>query len=240
MFLGKCDAVHVRTNFLEWCAPRLVPSSTNAEDNVFSMSIATEKPALAAPSAEPAPEHYARLLEGMARAVATKGYADTTIADIVREAAVSRRTFYEHFTTKSECLIALYEAASKLALRAVSEAFDPAQPWHAQVERAITAYFDYLAQDPALLRTLFVEILGLGMPGLAARRRVNGEIAGFIQAAINSGPAAHLTSEMAMTVVGGINELVLQAIEQDRVGELGQLVPPATRLVRAVAAESAR
>jgi AcrR family transcriptional regulator len=239
MFLGKCDAVHIRTNFLEWCAPRLVPSSTNAEDNVFSMSIAT-KPAPDAASAEPAHEHYARLLEGMARAVAAKGYADTTIADIVREAAVSRRTFYEHFTTKSECLIALYEAASKLALRAVSEAFDPAQPWHAQVERAITAYFDYLAQDPALLRTLFVEILGLGMPGLAARRRVNGEIAGFIQAAINSGPAAHLTSEMAMTVVGGINELVLQAIEQDRVGELGQLVPPATRLVRAVAAESAR
>ncbi|CAN7391027.1 TetR/AcrR family transcriptional regulator [Variovorax paradoxus] len=204
------------------------------------MSIATEKPALEAASAEPAHEHYARLLEGMARAVAAKGYADTTIADIVREAAVSRRTFYEHFTTKSECLIALYEAASKLALRAVSEAFDPAQPWHAQVERAITAYFDYLAQDPPLLRTLFVEILGLGMPGLAARRRVNGEIAGFIQAAINGGPAAHLTSEMAMTVVGGINELVLQAIEQDRVGELGQLVPPATRLVRAVAAESAR
>ncbi|CAN7251314.1 TetR/AcrR family transcriptional regulator [Variovorax paradoxus] len=203
------------------------------------MSIAT-KPAPDAAPAEPAHEHYARLLEGMARAVATKGYADTTIADIVREAAVSRRTFYEHFTTKSECLIALYEAASKLALRAVSEAFDPAQPWHAQVERAITAYFDYLAQDPALLRTLFVEILGLGMPGLAARRRVNGEIAGFIQAAINNGPAAHLTSEMAMTVVGGINELVLQAIEQDRVGELGQLVPPATRLVRAVAAESAR
>jgi len=40
--------------------------------------------------------------------------------------------------------------------------------------------------------------------------------------------------------VGGINELVLQAIEEDRAGALTQLVPPATRLVRAVAAESAR
>ncbi|MEJ1169237.1 TetR/AcrR family transcriptional regulator [Variovorax sp. CCNWLW235] len=211
------------------------------------MSIATEKPALAGPSGEPVHEHYSRLLEGMARAVAAKGYAETTIADIVREAAVSRRTFYEHFTTKSECLIALYEAASKLALRAVSEAFDPAHPWHAQVERAMTAYFDYLAQDPVLLRTLFIEILGLGMPGLAARRRVNDEIASFIQLAINGssgnahgGPAAHLTSEMAMTVVGGINELVLQSIEQNRAGDLSQLVAPATRLVRAVAAESFR
>ena len=190
-------------------------------------------------------EHYARLLQGMAHAVAAKGYADTTIADIVREAAVSRRTFYEHFSTKTECLIALYETASRLALQAVSEAFDPAQPWHAQVEQAMTAYFDYLAQDPVLLRTLFVEILGLGTPGLAARRRVNDEIANFIQVAINSSdmdgcPAAHLTSQMAMTVVGGINELVLQAIEQNRAGDLRELVAPATRLVRAVAAESQR
>jgi AcrR family transcriptional regulator len=208
------------------------------------MSEAAEALARATPSGEMAHEHYSRLLEGMARAVAAKGYADTTIADIVREAGVSRRTFYEHFTTKAECLVSLYEAASKLALRAVAEAFDPAQPWHQQVEQAMTAYLDYLAQDPVLLRTLFVEILGLGMPGLAARRRVNGEIASFIQAAINNsssdtlGPAAHLTSEMAMTVVGGVNELVLQAIEEDRVGDLRQLVSPATRLVRAVAAES--
>ena len=60
--------------------------------------------------------HYSRLLEGMAHAVAAKGYAETTIADIVAEASVSRRTFYEHFTTKAECLIALYEAASHNAL----------------------------------------------------------------------------------------------------------------------------
>jgi AcrR family transcriptional regulator len=209
------------------------------------MSETIEKAAPSKSAEGPESEHYKRLLQGMAHAVAAKGYAETTIADIVREAAVSRRTFYEHFSTKTECLIALYETASRLALQAVSEAFDPVQPWHAQVEQAMTAYFDYLAQDPVLLRTLFVEILGLGMPGLVVRRRVNDEIANFIQVAINSsdsadGPAVHLTSEMAMTVVGGINELVLQAIEQDRAGDLRELVAPATRLVRAVAAESQR
>ncbi|BEP42925.1 TetR/AcrR family transcriptional regulator [Variovorax sp. V15] len=211
------------------------------------MSETIEKSAPSKSAEGPGSEHYARLLQGMAHAVAAKGYAETTIADIVREAAVSRRTFYEHFSTKTECLIALYETASRLALQTVSEAFDPAQPWHAQVEQAMTAYFDYLAQDPVLLRTLFVEILGLSLPGLAVRRRVNDEIANFIQTAINTssdgntdGPAVHLTSEMAMTVVGGINELVLQAIEQNRAGDLRDLVEPATRLVRAVAAESRR
>ncbi len=52
----------------------------------------------------PVPEHRSRLLEGMAVAVAQKGYAAVTIADIVREASVSRRTFYEHFGSKAECL----------------------------------------------------------------------------------------------------------------------------------------
>jgi AcrR family transcriptional regulator len=79
--------------------------------------------------AEPDPflEHAPqRLLEGMAHAVADKGYADTTIADIVREAGVSRRTFYEHFAGKAECLVALYEAASHNALKVLRDAIDPA------------------------------------------------------------------------------------------------------------------
>jgi len=179
--------------------------------------------------------HHGRLLEGMARAVAAKGYADTTIADIVREAAVSRRSFYEHFATKADCLIALYEAASAQALAVLSAAVDPAQPWQAQVEDAVTAYLDVLSQDPILLRTLFVEVLGLGLPGLAVRRRVNREIAGFIQLATAGAGGTQLTQDMAMTVVGGINELILQAIEEDRGDDLRTLVEPATRLIRAVA-----
>lgn len=174
-------------------------------------------------------EHRSRLMEGMAHAVAAKGYADTTIADIVREASVSRRTFYEHFQTKSDCLIALYEAASRNALKVLRDAIDPTHGWQTQVERALTAYLGCMASNPILMRTLFIEILGLGTPGLAARRRVNQEIADFMLGAIEGG----LTPQMAMAVVGGINELVLQYIEQDRVAQLGELVAPASALVRA-------
>jgi len=182
------------------------------------------------------PEHRSRLLEGMAHAVAQKGYAATTIADIVREASVSRRTFYEHFAGKAECLVALYEAASHNALKVLRAAIDPAHPWQTQVERALAAYFDSLAANPVLLRTLYIEILGLGPEGLAARRRVNHEIAAFMLEVVNGSAKAvrPLAPWMAMAVVGGINELVLECIEQDRVGRLGELVGPAAELVRAV------
>lgn len=172
----------------------------------------------------------------MAVAVASRGYGDTTIADIVREAAVSRRTFYEHFGTKADCLIALFEAASLRALRVLREALDPAQPWQLQAERVLAAYFESMAQNPVLLRTLYIEILGLGAPGLAARRRVNLAIGDFILQVVN-GPTTttpRLSPALAQAVVGGINELVLQLVEQGRGAELVELVAPASALVKAV------
>lgn len=180
-------------------------------------------------------QHRSRLLQGMAHAVARKGYADTTIADIVREASVSRRTFYEHFATKADCLVALYEAASHNALKVLREAIDPAHDWEQKVERALSAYLGCMAANPVLLRTLFVEILGLGAQGLAARRRVNQEVAEYMLAVVNGGhPTTRLTPELAMAVVGGIHELVLQAIEQGEVEQLEQLTPTAASLVKAV------
>ncbi|HYF40864.1 MAG TPA: TetR/AcrR family transcriptional regulator [Ramlibacter sp.] len=184
----------------------------------------------------PIHEHRSRLLEGMAHAVAAKGYADTTIADIVREASVSRRTFYEHFTSKAECLIALYEAASHNALKVLQGAIDPAQPWQAQVEGALTAYLGCMAANPVLMRTLYIEILGLGAPGLAARRRVNQEIADFMLRVVNGAQGKGtppLSRQMAMAVVGGINELVLEYLEQDKLDRLAELAVPAGALVRA-------
>jgi AcrR family transcriptional regulator len=186
-------------------------------------------------------EHRHRLLQGMAKAVADKGYAGTTIADIVREAAVSRRTFYEHFSTQAECLVALYDAASHQALKVLQDAIDPGLPWQVQIEGAMRAYFGCLALSPVLMRTLFVDIIALGEPGLAARRRVSQEIAAFIQqvaARPSSGAHAPFTPALALAVVGGIHELVLQAIEEGRVHDLEPLVAPTCDLVRAVALRS--
>lgn len=180
-------------------------------------------------------EHYTRLLGGMAAAVAAKGYAETTVADIVREAAVSRRTFYEHFSTKAECLIALYKAGSARALTVLSEAVDPEQPWRTQVEPSIAAYLGYRSQAPALLGMLFVEILGMGPAGLAARHEVNLQIAHWIQTSTLEEGQPPLSIDLAMTVIGGINELVLQAIQQGRSDDLRPLVAPVTEMVLAVA-----
>lgn len=197
----------------------------------------TAKPPLAAidPSRH---EHRRRLLDAMATACASKGFAATTIADLATDARVSKRTFYEHFDSKTDCFIALYEFASARALSVLKEHVDASRDWHEQVEQALSAYFQALAVNPILLRTLFVEILGLGDEGLAARRRVNRQLADFIIAVARHCPGADtastLTDSDATGLVGALNELILQAIEEDRVDRLGELIAPSARLVRMV------
>lgn len=208
--------------------------------NFFPCPIAWFAMTMESPDGSRGTEHRKRLLEGLAHSVAGKGYAETTIADIVREAGVSRRTFYEHFDSKSEALIALYENASRHSLRVLEDSLDPAVDWAAQAQRVLEAYLASLAQNPTLLRTLFIEILALGPQGLLARRRANDGIADFLLSVINARRRpAPLSRPMALAVIGGIHELVLHCIERDQLVELQRLAAPAADLLRAVAADSA-
>jgi len=195
-----------------------------------------------APSAKGhVPTHRGRLLSAMAQALEEQGYPLITIAEVVRLAGVSRRTFYEHFDGKQACFEALYRAASDSALRRLREAIDPAQPWHAQLERALGDYLAHLACGPQLLRSLFVDVHHLGSDGAALRRETMTRLAEFMCETINRQQTAQertdqlLSTELSMAAVGAINELVLMAIERDEAAQLALLTPVAVDIVRALA-----
>ena len=181
------------------------------------------------------PGHRTRLLQAMAAVAATKGFADITIADLVREAGVSKRTFYEHFDTKEACFLALFQAASDAALRALTNTLVPERPWQAQMEQALRTYFSHLAAAPGLVRTLFVVILQLGPQGMRVRRDVMNQLANFLLSmSAEGGAGSGLTPAMALAAVGAMNELILQAIELDRVADLTSITADAAAVVRSL------
>jgi AcrR family transcriptional regulator len=173
-------------------------------------------------------------MDGMAAAFAKRSYADTTIADIVRHAGVSKRTFYEHFDSKEECLLALYVAASERVLGAIEEAVESAGTLDGQIAGATRAYLARMQAHPQLMRTLLIEILATGPSGLAVRRDIHQRYAALLRRLV-SRPGKPLPAPMASAVVGGINELILQAVLDDRIDRLLDLARPAANLVRAVA-----
>lgn len=187
-----------------------------------------------------------RLVEGLAAAIAEKGYAQTTIADIVRHARVSKRTFYEHFTDKETCFLAGYVALSEETLRIIAGAAAVEGTWEERVHAAVRAYLEALESKPELTRTYLLEIHAAGPRALEARRRVHRRFAeqmrSLVDAAREQQPALRPLSEaMATALVGGINELVLVAAEGKKPARLGELTETAADLVIAVVtAPSAR
>src|SRR3954451_5288435 len=90
----------------------------------------------------------ARLLDAMTRVVVRKGYARTTVADVVEVAGVSRRTFYEQFVDKEACFLAAYETCSTVVMNDMAEAVRavPTAGWRARLHCALETYTQALSE----------------------------------------------------------------------------------------------
>jgi AcrR family transcriptional regulator len=180
-------------------------------------------------------EYRGRLLAAALEGIGDVGWPDLTIAEIVRRARVSKRTFYEHFATQEACLLALYESVSSHVLDELDAAVERVPPGEGRVEAGATFYLTRLQKRPRVVRTLALEILHLGSAGLAIRRRVMRRFAVFVQREINATcRRPRISLAVAMAIVGGINELTLEAFEEDRIDRLSELVGPIVEVVRGV------
>lgn len=109
-----------------------------------------------------------RLLEAAIRVVARKGYAATTVADLTKEAGISRTTFYEMFDDKEVCFLAAYDAAVEALLRRVTAAFEAEEGWPRRTRAGLEALLETLAEEPELAR---LALVGVAAAGPAAQRR---------------------------------------------------------------------
>jgi len=180
-----------------------------------------------------------RLIDGLERCVSSKGLAATTISDVVAAAQVSKRTFYEHFSDKDACFLASYLTCTERVLTAITEAVDTAAPWRQQVRSMMRAYLAQLQAKPALTQTFFLEIQAAGPKTLQARQgvyqRFNDVIRDQVRRMRKYNPhLGTLPPAMATAVVGGINALVLLAVESGRTDRLESLEVTATDLLCAV------
>ncbi|WP_460306996.1 TetR/AcrR family transcriptional regulator [Actinocorallia aurea] len=62
------------------------------------------------------------IFEGAFRAVRRKGYAEVTVADVLAEAGVARRSFYRHFGSKDELITAMFRREAARFTAAVTRA----------------------------------------------------------------------------------------------------------------------
>jgi AcrR family transcriptional regulator len=127
------------------------------------------RPPTPAPETIEAHDHGERALRSFAVVAAERGYANTTINQVVKRASMSPTTFYANFRDKEDALMAAIDGAGAQMVAAILPAFRRNRDWSHGVRAAMGALFNFLASRPALARLVIVEVYAAG-PDAVGRR----------------------------------------------------------------------
>ena len=172
-----------------------------------------------------------RLLNGVVEAVAEHGYNATTIGKIGEAAKISRRTFYEYFSSKEECFLAAYAMVDEHVHGSMLVAAGPAEPWPEQVRARLAALLGVLSGDLAVARFYLVEPLAAGGE-IAARYR--DAMQGLAATIRPQSPLSEMDVEVRdQVLMGGIATLISRRLKSGGGAQLGELLPDLVELALA-------
>ena len=203
-------------------------------------TVRTTQPEVTRPETETeaAPAEFRRrLLEGMAAAIRECGFRDSTVADVVRHARTSRRTFYEHFPSKQACFIALLQEANAAMVRQIAAAVDPGTRWDVQVRQAIEAWIAGAQSDLALTLSWIRDLPSLGSDARHLQREALEAFVVLIQnlsdtPELRAAGVAPPSRQLAILLLGGLRELIATTVEDG--GDIADITEVAVRATQAL------
>lgn len=161
---------------------------------------------------------HVRLLDGLAAAIEERGYRETTVADVVRHAKTSKRTFYDQFASKDDCLLELLDKENARMIADIKAAVDPQAPWHDQIARAIDSYVNTVTSRPAIWLVWIREFPALGDRARPVQRRGMERLTDMLLD-ITGNPGFQradfppVTRPLALILLGGLRELTAYTME---------------------------
>jgi AcrR family transcriptional regulator len=183
------------------------------------------------PRAKVVASQRGRLMRAMAEVMAEKGYVDTTVADVLKRARVSRETFYQQFTSKQDCFIAAYEQAARMVLTILEREAAAEGSALERFDRTIAVYLEALAAEPAFARLFMVEVYSAGAEVLERRAEIQRRFDELMIDRFNA--RGDPESFACRALVAAIITMVTARLAAGEIEGLRALREPLTELVRA-------
>ena len=168
----------------------------------------------------------ARIFAALAEEVSEKGYRAVTIADIVRRGGIARNTFYDNFASKEDCFLAAQQHAVSVALGRVTEAAGAAESWPQRVRAGITAFLQYVSEEPALARICIVEALTAGPASVKCHQESQQYVVSLLQLGRDVSPrGSELPETLEEAIIGGLYWIVYQRLTAAQPEAIAELLP---------------
>jgi AcrR family transcriptional regulator len=178
-----------------------------------------------------------RLICAVADAVATKGYAATSVADIIALAGVSRRTFYEHFDDKEACFLASYDTGAHAIYEAMLASAEGIEGWEAILDAVFGTWLAFLEADLAFTRAYMIEFWAAGNAARERWKERRERTAGLLKALHERARAEEpdivpVSDTVIAAVVGGVNRVVISHVLEEGDEPLAALKPELLRFIK--------
>ncbi len=168
-----------------------------------------------------------RLVKAATSAFANKGFAATTISDIVKHARVSRQVFYEIFESKEDCFLAADELGRQSLLNNVLTDLQRigvvGDSW---IRLPLRAYLQLCIDEPEFSKAWAVEFPNAGIRSLSRRNEFFVELGQLLQQAHQVAKKQNpqdwtvVPSLFYEAAVGGAYEIIYRCISQNRFQDL--------------------
>jgi AcrR family transcriptional regulator len=165
------------------------------------------------------------ILAAMIRVVGSKGYRETSVADVIDEAGTSRTTFYKHFEDKQTCFLAAYEMLVEQVFSEVYAQCDGGQPWLERVENGLATLLRLFALDPQLARTAVVEVAAAGADARKLHWDAVARFTRFLEGGRDMADGRELPENISLMSAGAVAGLIFDELLAGRADQLPAQFP---------------
>jgi AcrR family transcriptional regulator len=171
-----------------------------------------------------------RMMDAIAELAADQGYEATKIADIVRRAAVARKTLYDNFDGKEDLFLSAIDAAMTEMRVVVEEACERTSgPPEEEIVAGLSALLDWIAEHPALARMCMVEAIS-ATPSSA--RLYDAGMRDFVELLRKKAPQGlDLPDTIEESLAGGVAWILQQQIRRGEAEQAGDLLAELSQFV---------
>jgi AcrR family transcriptional regulator len=170
-----------------------------------------------------------RMMDAIAELTAEQGYEATKIADIVRQAAVARKTLYDNFDGKEDLFLSAVDATFGEMRAAVEEACERTESPEDQVIAGLEALLEYIAEHPAATRMCMVESISATR---SSARLYDAGVRDFVDLLRNSAlEGGDLPETIEESLVGGVAWILQQQIRRGEAEQAGELLSELSQFV---------
>jgi AcrR family transcriptional regulator len=165
------------------------------------------------------------ILAAMVRVVGSKGYRETSVADVIAEAGTTRTTFYKHFDDKHDCFLAAYDMLVEQVFSEVLARCDGEQSWLRRVETGLATIVELFALDPELARTAIVEVAAAGAEARQRHWDAVSRFTRYLEGGRALADGRELPENISLLSAGAVSGLIFDELLAGRAAELPDRLP---------------